>query len=108
MLFLVVLGLSLPQIATLDILVFVEYLIQAGMSAFNVSNLLTAIRSMCIVYQYDTSAFRDNRIPLFIKSAKLNRPIQPKFNFLIDEMLLKEIVRVSGTLQYPVTFKALY
>ena len=39
-----------------------------------------AIRSMCIIYNCDTTPFRDNRIPLFIKAVKLNRPLQPKLH----------------------------
>ena len=106
--FLVALGLSLPQVSTLDILSFMKYLIQSGMSVSNVSNHLTVIRSMCIIYACDTAPFGDNRIPLFIKTIKINRPLQPKLTFVIDEVLRHSIVQVSTTLQSPVTFKALY
>ena len=68
--FLVALDLSLPQVSSLDVLAFMEYLLQSGMSAANTTNDLTAIRSMLIIYNCDFSAFRDHRIPLFIKSVK--------------------------------------
>ena len=106
--FLVALGLSLPQISTLDMLPFMEYLLQAGMSAASISNHLITIRSMYIIYKCDTSVFRDNRIHLFIKVGKLNRPLQPKLTFLIDEFLLQAIVQAPAALHSPVTFKALY
>ena len=102
------LGMSLPQVSTLDVLAFMDYLLQAGISASNISNHLTAIRSMCIIYGCDTALFRDNRIPLFIKAIKLKRPLQPKLTFAIDEVLLHAIVQVFATLHSPVTFKALY
>ena len=75
--FLVALDLSLTQVSTLDVLAFMEYLLEFGMSAANITNHLTAIRSMLIIYNCDASAFRDQRIPLFIKSVKINRPVQP-------------------------------
>ena len=106
--FLVVAGLSLPGVSSLDILAFMEYLAQAGMSPDNVTNHLTAARSMFIIYGYNTAPFRDQRIPLFIKSLKINRPITPKLQLLIDDTLLLQIVTVSAHLQFPLVYKALY
>ena len=79
------LGLSLPQVSTLDVLAFMEYLLQSGMSAANITNYLTAIRSMLMIYNCDASTFRVHRIPLFIKSVKNNRPLKPIFKTDIDE-----------------------
>ena len=89
---------------TVDILAFMEYLLHAGMSASDISNHLT---SMCVIYDCDIFAFRDNRIPLLIKAVKLIRPLLPKLTFLIDQILLYAIVKASATLQFPATFKAL-
>ena len=41
--FVVALDLSLPQVSTLDVLAFMEYLVESGMSAPNITNHLTAI-----------------------------------------------------------------
>ena len=107
--FLVAVGLSLPQADTLDILAFMEYLLQAGMTAANITNHLTAIRSCCIIYNIDTAAFRDNnRIPLFIKSIKINRSLQPSWKFVTDENMLYSIYAVCPPLPFPQVFKALY
>ena len=103
--FLVAVGLSLPQVSTLDILAFMEYLLQAGMTAANITNHLTAIRSYCIIYSIDTTPFRDNRLPLFIKSIKINRPFQPLSNSIIDENLLDSICNVCSYLPFPQVFK---
>ena len=67
-----------------------EYLLKAGMSASNIRNHLTAIRSMCIIYDCNAYPFRDSRIPLFIKPVKYT------------------IVQASAMLQFSVTVKALY
>ena len=66
-------------ISTLDILVIMEYLAQSGMSADHITNYITAVRSLCIVYNCDTSPFRHQIIPLFIKSLKLIRLLSCQF-----------------------------
>ena len=68
--FLEALGLSLPQISTLHVMAFMEYLLQSGMSRLDITNHLTAIRSMCIIYNCYTTPFRDNRNLSFHKSCK--------------------------------------
>ena len=105
--FLVALDLSLPQVSTLDVLAFMEYLVESGMPAANITNHLTAIRSMLIVYNREASAFRDHRIPLFIKSVKINRPLQPVFKTVIDDVLLF-LVHACDQFSPPIVFKALY
>ena len=106
--FLVALDLSLPQVSTLDVLAFTEYLLEFGMSAANITNHLTAIRSMLIIYNCDASAFRDERIPLFIKSVKINRPLQPVFKTVIDEDILLSLVIACDQFAQQIVFKALY
>ena len=79
---------SLPQLSTLYILTFMEYLLQACMTASNITN--------------------HKRIPLFIKAVKFNRLLQAKLHFIIDENILYDRVNISFQLQYPETFIALY
>ena len=105
--FLVALDLSLPQVSTLDVLAFNEYLLQSGSLATNITNHLTAVRLLLIIYNCDASAFRDHRIPLFIKYVKIDRPLNPVFKTVIDEHTLS-IVLAWDQFQYLVIFKALY
>ena len=106
--FLVVVDLSLPAISSLDVLAFMEYLAQSGMSPDNITNHITAIRSMSIIYGLDTTPFRDQRVPLFVKSLKINRPLAPVVKIVIDHTLLLQIVTVSAHLQFPLVYKSLY
>ena len=92
----------------MDVLAFMEYLAQSGMSPDNITNHITGIRSMSIVYGIDTTPFRDQRIPLFIKSLKINRPLAPVVKILIDHTLLLQIVTVSAHLQFPLLYTPLY
>ena len=106
--FLVVLDLSLHQINTMDILAFMQYLHESGMSLDNIVNHLTAVRSLMIIYACDTLAFRDHRIPIFIKSLKIIRTFQPKIKLLVDEDLLLRIVTVAQHLSNSQVFTPLY
>ena len=108
MAFLVVLDLSLHQISRMDILAFMKYLSESGMSPDNIVNHWTAVRSLAIIYAIDTSPFHDNRIPLFVKSLKINRRFQPKTTFGVDEHLLLSMITVSQHLSNPLVFTALY
>ena len=63
---------------------------------------------MCIGYGINTLPFRDDRIPLFIKSFKLNCSFAPKISLIIDETLLLQIVTASTHLQFPFIFKPFY
>ena len=106
--FLVVLDLSLHQISTIDILVVMEYLTESGMSPDNIVNHLTAIISLCITYACDTTPFQDQRLPLFVKSLKINRSFQPRTTLLVDEHLLLEMVTDSQHLPNSMAFTASY
>ena len=89
--FLVALDLSLYLISTINILAFMEYLAQNGMSPDHIVNYLTAIRSLCIIYNCDTTPFRDQRLLLFIKSLEINRQFNP---WIINESLLLTLLQL--------------
>ena len=106
--FLVVAGLSLPQVATLDILAYMEYLHRNGMSPSNITNYITGIRAFHILYGLNTDQFRDQRIPLFVKALQINRPLKPTIVLALDVNLLEQILGACQQLQFPVVFKSLY
>ena len=105
--FLVVAGLSLPQVSTIDILAKMEYLHKNGMSASNITNYITGIRALHILYGLDTQYFRDQRLPLFIKALQINRPLKPTIVFSLDVNLLEQILHYCLQFQCPVVFRAL-
>ena len=107
MAFLVVLDLSLHQIFTMDILAFMQYLHESGMSPDNIVHT-TAVRSLAIIYACDTAPFSDHRIPIFVKSLKINRTFQPKIKLVVDEDLLLKIVTVAQHLPHSQVFTTLY
>ena len=60
---------------------------------------------MYIVNGLDTQAFRDERLPLFIKSLTINAPLAPKVQNLISVDLLQKIVKSDKN---PYIFQPLY
>ena len=78
---------------TLDIFVFMEYLFQSGVIAANITNHLTVIKPCCIVYNFETSPFRDNLLSLFLKSLH--------FVFMIDKNILYKILCVYAFTCHP-------
>ena len=96
------------HISVSTVLSFMEYLVQAGFSASNITNYVTALRSMCILLACNTAPFRDNRIQMFVKAITINRPLEPVLYLPIDEMLLSRIVEACEDLPHPLLFRALY
>ena len=84
----------------MDILTFMQYLAESGMSPDNIVNHLTTVRLLTIIYNM--------RIPLFIKSLKINISFQPKIIFLVDENLLLKIITVAQYVPNSQVFIALY
>ena len=89
------------QVTTVIILAFMEYLHQKGLSQANISNHLAGIRAMFIVYGLNTAPFKDERVPLFIKSLKINQPLSLKGQKIISIHMLEQIVAIAQTLQHP-------
>ena len=106
--FLVVAGLSWPQVSTPVLLAFMEYLHVSGMSASNIANYLTAIRSVMILYGLNTQCLRDQRIPFFIKALKINRPLQPHLPATLDQVTLLKMVTAAEALPLSTVYVPLY
>ena len=87
--FLVVAELSLPQVSIMDILAYMEHLLQSGMSASNITNHIAGIRAMFVGYGFNPTILADNRIALLLKSVRINRPLQPHIVLTLDVPLLK-------------------
>ena len=106
--FLVVAGLCLSRVSTSQVLAFMEFLYLNQFSPSNIANYLAGIKAMFIVYDLNHTIFLDNRIQLYLKSLKINRPFQPHIPQIIDEYLLARIVSACDNFPNHTVFKALY
>ena len=96
------------QVTTVIILAFMEHLHHKGLSHANISNHMAAIRAMFIVYGLNTAPFKDERLPLFIKSLNINAPLSLRGQKIITTHMLQQIVATSQTMDNPLLFRALY
>ena len=100
--FLVAAGLFTHQVTTVTLFIFMEFLLDQGLSPSNIVNYMAAIHSQFILHGLDTAPFRDERIHLFQKSLKYTRLFCPKVNQIITTDMLSQILSVSETLQHPI------
>ena len=78
MAFLVAAGLLPSQVDVNILLAFMEYLCQNKRTPSNISNHLAGVRAYCVIYNIPTSSFKDEKIQMFIKSLKINRPLRSR------------------------------
>ena len=70
------------QVNTIVLLSFMKFCYQSGLSQANISNHLSAVRAMFIVHGLNTDCFKDHRLPLYIKSLKINAVFNPTMSKL--------------------------
>ena len=108
MAFLVVAGLLPSQVNVHTILAFMDYLYQNHHTPSNISNYLAGIRAYCVIYNIPTMSFRDEKIQMFIRSIKINRPLVIKNTPILTQDMLISILEVTAKLEAPQIFTALY
>ena len=101
-------GIHLHQVTTITLLDFMEFLVANQMSQSNIANYMAAIRAMHIVYGPNTSPFQDHRLPLVLKSLRINAPLKPQNSSVITIPVVTNIMEACSRLQHPVIFRALY
>ena len=106
--FLVASGLSLGQVNIYVLLAFLEYLHSNALTFTNISNTLAGIRVFFILYALPTDLFKDQRIQMFVKSLKINRPLLLKTTPVFSIEMLQDIVLQSQKFEFPLVFSALY
>ena len=98
--FLVASGLSLGQVNIYIFLAFLEYLHSYALTATNICNYLAGIRAFFILYGLPTDMFQDQRIQMFVKSLKINRPLMIKSTPVFSTDMLLHIVLQSHKFEF--------
>ena len=97
--FLVASGLSLGQVNIYVLLAFLEYLHSNAPTVTNISNYLADIRVFFILYAFPIDLFKDQRIQMFVKSLKINRPLHLKTTPVFSVEMLQDIVIQSQKIE---------
>ena len=108
MAFLVAGGLLPSQVDVNILLAFMEYLCQNKLTPSNISNHLAGVRAYCAIYNIPTSSFKDEKIQMFIKSLKINRPLNVKNISILTDAMILDIMETTSKLEHPQVFTALY
>ena len=108
MAFLVVAGLLPSQVNVLVLLAFMEYLCQNKFTPSNISNYLAGVRAYYVIYNIPTTSFRDERIQMFIRSLKSNRPLMIKNMSVLTYDMIMAMLEVTAKLEAPQVFTSLY
>ena len=101
-------GLPHSQVNSKFLLSFMEYLYQSNLSSSHIANYMAALRSFYIINALDTTPFRDERIPLFLKSIKIQAPFSPTIKPAIDVKMLESIVQQCPAFPHTEIFQPLY
>ena len=108
MAFLVSAGLLPSQVNIHVLFAFMEYLCQNEFTPSNISNYFAGIRAFCVIYNIPTNSFRGEKIQMFIKSLKINRPLTIKNTSILTDVMLLNILETTTQLEHPQVFTALY
>ena len=101
-------GLSISQVNASHILMFLEYLHKNSISAANIENYLSAVKTLTAKYGLSVAYFSDQRIQMFIKALKINRPLHLVTSASIDEHTLQKILLECDKFPHSVVYKSLY
>ena len=89
-------------------IVFLEYLHENNISSGQIQNYLAALRAMHIAHGLETAPFKDERLSLFLKATRIQRPFHPKVLAHLDLSLLEKNINLCDHMQFPQVFKPLY
>ena len=106
--FLVVTGLTPCQVNVDINLAFLEYLVDNSLSVANICNYLAGLRTMFIIHNLPTPLFRNEKIQMFVKSVKINKPLLVKTNSIFTEQMLLDIIATTETLEFSEIFLSVY
>ena len=99
---------KINQLSMSKDLSYLEFLVDNRVSAHMISNHISAIRAMSVLYDLPYQPWNHPKIKYFVKSIKLTRPIAlPKRN-IIDRNTLKAIIAATKTFSNPLVYKAVF
>ena len=91
-----------------EALSYLEFLVHNGVSVHMISNHISAVRAMSVLYDLPYGRWDHPKIKYFVKSIKLTRPIAlPKRN-IIDLNTLRAIIAATQKFSNSMVYKAVF
>ena len=91
-----------------EIMAYLEYLVDNGVSVHMVSNNVSAIRAKFVMYGLPHDLLHHPRIAYFIKSLKINRPLTVTPRNIMSLNTLSNLVHLCQSLTSGDSFKAIF
>ena len=90
------------------IVLYLEFLIQNGLSAVSLHNALSVLQHYFALYSWNVANLSSRKVVLMCKSAKNNLPLKPKVKGIFTVDMLERLVHLTSDLPNAETFKALF
>ena len=91
-----------------EIMAYMEYLVENGVSVNMVANNISAIKAMFVMYGLPHPLLQHPRVHYFIKSLKINRPLSVTSRNIMSLPELTELVKLCDSLPIGSPFKAIF
>ena len=106
--FCVISTLNVQSIQVQDIMAYLEYLVENGVSYNMICNNVSALKANFIMYDLEFHLLEHPCIRFFTKSLKINRPMSLVKRNIISLPTLQQLVQACHDLVSPFTFKAIF
>ena len=106
--FCVITTLNVQSIQVQDIMAYLEYIVENGVSYNMICNNVSALKANFIMYDLEFHLLEHPRIRFFTKSLKINRPMSLVKRNIISLPTLQQLVQACHDLVSPFTFKAIF
>ena len=90
------------------IVLYLEFLIQNGLSAVSLHNALSVLQHYFALYSWNVANLSSRKVVLMCKSAKNNLPLKPKVRGIFTVDMLERLLHLTSDLPNAETFKALF
>ena len=90
------------------IVLYLEFLIQNGLSTVSLHNALSVLQHYFALYSWNVANLSSRKVVLMCKSGKNNLPLKPKVKGIFTVDMLERLVHLTSDLPNAETFKALF
>ena len=106
--FCICINVSLFQMSIAIVVSFLEYLVSNGTSVHIVSNYVSALKAMAVIYNMQFQIFDQPQVKYFIKSLKINRPLTVSTKNILDIKVLSQLIKACEGFTNAITFTAIF
>ena len=106
--FCICMKISVYSIEVVHILSFMEFLVGSIVSVAMVQNHLSAIRAKFLLYDLNSCVLSDQRIRLYVKSLKINRPLVSVTRHIMTVDQLKQLSELCGHIYMGPVYRAIF